>query len=161
MLHNSLRNLPWLAAALFIAFAAPVFAADLNEDPNEAQVRAIAKELRCAVCQNQSVYESNSDLAKDMLEVIRDKVAAGETEAAIRDYFFQRYGDYIYLEPTKEGMNLLLWLGPFVGLLIGAVALLSAFKKWRKQSMVAEQPKVAENDEIKKRIEKELKEIEI
>ncbi|MBF0165783.1 MAG: cytochrome c-type biogenesis protein CcmH, partial [Magnetococcales bacterium] len=66
-----------------------------NEDPTEAMVRQIAKDLRCAVCQNQSVYESNSELAKDMLKLIRDKVAAGEKEPAIRDYFHQRYGDYI------------------------------------------------------------------
>ncbi|MBF0448039.1 MAG: cytochrome c-type biogenesis protein CcmH [Magnetococcales bacterium] len=136
----------------------------LNEDPSEGMVRAIAKELRCAVCQNQSVYESNSDLAKDMLDIIREKVNAGESEAAIRDFFFQRYGDYIYLEPTKKGMNLMLWFGPLLGLIIGTLALLSAFKKWRKRSLEGQEQsdKPLENQNaMRARIEKELNDIEI
>jgi cytochrome c-type biogenesis protein CcmH len=154
-------GLALLLTILLMATSSPLLAANLNEDPSESLVRVIAKDLRCAVCQNQSVYESNSDLAKDMLGVIRDKVKAGESEAAIRDYFFQRYGDYIYLEPTKKGLNLLLWFGPLLGLLIGAVALLSAFKKWRRRSIEAEKPKSDESKEMQARIEKELKEIEI
>ena len=145
----------------FVASISPLHAGKLNEDPSEAMVRNIAKDLRCAVCQNQSVYESNSDLAKDMLGVIREKVNAGETEAAIRDYFFQRYGDYIYLEPTKKGMNMLLWFGPLIGLIIGALALLSAFKKWQKRSTEVTKPEIKEDQEMHARIEKELKDIEI
>ncbi|MBF0455658.1 MAG: cytochrome c-type biogenesis protein CcmH [Magnetococcales bacterium] len=137
-------------------------AANLNEDPSEATVRHIAKDLRCAVCQNQSVYESNSDLAQDMLGVIRDKVQAGESEATIRDYFFQRYGDYIYLEPTKKGMNLLLWFGPILGLFIGAYALLAAFKKWKARGDDAIKPaEGSKSQAMQERIEKELNDIEI
>jgi cytochrome c-type biogenesis protein CcmH len=149
-------------AVLFLLLTAisPLNAASLDEDPSEALVRVIAKDLRCAVCQNQSVYESNSDLAKDMLEIIREKVNAGESEAVIRDYFFQRYGDYIYLEPTKKGMNLLLWFGPLAGLLIGGFALLAAFKKWHKNS-APEKPKAAINKDMQDRIAKELKDIEV
>ncbi|MBF0109530.1 MAG: cytochrome c-type biogenesis protein CcmH [Magnetococcales bacterium] len=109
-------------------------ATEKKEDPTEASVREIAKSLRCAVCQNQSIYESNSDLAKDMLAVIRAKVTAGESEPAIRDYFFQRYGDYIYLEPTIQGGNRILWLGPFIALALGALALFFALKRWSASS---------------------------
>ncbi|MBF0283355.1 MAG: cytochrome c-type biogenesis protein CcmH [Magnetococcales bacterium] len=118
-----------LGSLLLVAVAG---AAERGEEPSEELVRRIAKDLRCAVCQNQSVYESNSDLAKDMLGVIRDKVRAGETEPAIRDYFLQRYGDYIYLEPLKSGGNWILWAGPFLGLLIGGGVLWKALRRWRR-----------------------------
>jgi cytochrome c-type biogenesis protein CcmH len=149
-----------LFAIVFLT-TSPLSAANLNEDPSDALVRTIAKDLRCAVCQNQSVYESNSDLAKDMLEVIRDKVKAGESEAKIRDYFFQRYGDYIYLEPTKSGMNMLLWFGPLIGLIIGALALITAFKKWKKNSVKAEKPISEADNKMQARIDEELKDIEV
>ncbi|WP_130471959.1 cytochrome c-type biogenesis protein [Candidatus Magnetaquicoccus inordinatus] len=120
-----------LSLLLALLLAAPLYSSTRNEEASEAMVRKIARDLRCAVCQNQSVYESNSDLAKDMLQIIRDKVQAGEAEHAIRDYFFQRYGDYIYLEPTTEGKNKILWWAPFVGLLLGAIALWRAILRWR------------------------------
>lgn len=119
----------WILALLFLGGG--LGAEERLEDPAEAMARQIAKELRCAVCQNQSVYDSNSDLARDMLRIIREKVAVGAKEPEIRDYFFQRYGDYIYLEPTQKGVNLLLWLGPFVGLLVGGVLLWMAVRHWR------------------------------
>lgn len=138
------------------------------EDPNESMVREIAKELRCAVCQNQSIYESNSDLAKDMLAIIREKVQAGENAATIRDYFFQRYGDYIYLEPTTNGVNWILWMGPFLGLLIGGVALGSAINRWRKTKSGTEdsektKPSSDTNVDsiLQQRIQKELDQIQL
>lgn len=158
--------LPLLSMVLLLVGAVTVVhAGERSEDPSEARVRTIAKELRCAVCQNQSVYDSNSDLAKDMLGVIRDKVRAGEESAQIRDYFFQRYGDYIYLEPTRRGMNWLLWAGPFVGLALGAWALWAAFGEWRRRRTAssaptpaaAAQPSTALHD----RIQKELDQVDI
>ncbi|MBF0143072.1 MAG: cytochrome c-type biogenesis protein CcmH [Magnetococcales bacterium] len=112
--------------------APPLSSGELREDPAEEVVRRIAKDLRCAVCQNQSVYESNSTLAKDMLGLIRDKVTAGESETAIREYFFSRYGDYIYLEPTTRGANAILWLAPFIGLLLGGGILWWAIGRWQR-----------------------------
>ncbi|MBF0379638.1 MAG: cytochrome c-type biogenesis protein CcmH [Magnetococcales bacterium] len=153
-------NLIILFAILFLT-ASPLSATTKNEDPSEALVRTIAKDLRCAVCQNQSIYESNSDLAKDMLEVIRDKVNAGESEASIRDYFFQRYGDYIYLKPTKSGMNMLLWFGPAFGLIIGALALITAFKKWKKNSIKTATPTTDTDKKMQARIDEELKNIDV
>lgn len=135
------------------------FANEQKEDPTEASVRTIAKSLRCAVCQNQSVYESNSDLAKDMLGVIRTKVAQGETESTIRDYFFQRYGDYIYLEPTTEGSNRVLWIGPFVALMMGGIALLVALKKWRQSPPT---PSVlVKTDAFHQRLQDEMKKMDV
>ena len=147
--------------------AAPGYAVEKNEHSSEALVRKIAKDLRCAVCQNQSVYESNSDLAKDMLGVIRDKVRAGVAEAQIRDYFFQRYGDYIYLEPTRRGMNWLLWGGPFIGLALGAWALWAAFSQWKTRQPSQEVKKTAtvtdnsQDAQVQDRIQKELNQVDI
>lgn len=144
-----------------LLWCAPLHSADRDEDPSEALVRKIAKDLRCAVCQNQSVYESNSDLAKDMLVVIRDKVQAGEPEAAIRDYFFQRYGDYIYLEPTGDGVNKILWLGPFVGLLIGIMGLWAAIAHWRRPPVAPEEGEPELTQEVKARIQKALDHVQV
>ncbi|MBF0273227.1 MAG: cytochrome c-type biogenesis protein CcmH [Magnetococcales bacterium] len=146
---------PLLLLAWLLAMPGPALAELRGEDPTEAMVRHIAKDLRCAVCQNQSVYESNSDLAKDMLNVIRAKVAAGEQETAIRDYFFQRYGDYIYLEPTTQGMNTLLWSAPFIGLGIGGLALWLAMRQWRKRANENVKP-VPTHAAMQERIQKEL-----
>ncbi|MBF0147974.1 MAG: cytochrome c-type biogenesis protein CcmH [Magnetococcales bacterium] len=138
-------------------WAVPSIATEQHEDPTEASVREIAKTLRCAVCQNQSIYESNSDLAKDMLSVIRTKVAAGEPESAIRDYFFQRYGDYIYLEPTAQGGNRLLWIGPFIALILGALALFSALKKWQPSQS---RPPEVDKDAFRNRLKSEMDKID-
>lgn len=161
------KNRTYGVALLFLLLfsALPVTAAPLHEDPSEARVRAIAKALRCAVCQNQSIYESHSDLAKDMLEVIRDKVKAGESDALIRDYFFQRYGDYIYLEPTKKGMNLFLWAAPWGGLLVGGLGLLAAFRRWKQknsdENAELKKTHLSDSPALRDRIEKALKEVEI
>ncbi|MBF0587811.1 MAG: cytochrome c-type biogenesis protein CcmH [Magnetococcales bacterium] len=134
-----------------------------SEDPTEAKVRDIAKGLRCAVCQNQSVYESNSDLAVDMLKVIRRKVREGHGGDEIRQYFHARYGDYIYMEPTASGMNWIIWAGPFVGLLAGGIGLVMAIRRWRRVA-----PEAAESTDnagehsgeeesaLQKRIRKEM-----
>lgn len=139
-----------------------------TEDPSESMVRKIARDLRCAVCQNQSVYESNSDLAKDILAIIRDKVLAGESEADIRHYFFQRYGDYIYLEPTQEGANRILWVAPFLGLILGGAALWRAITHWKAadtdlpETEEAGMPmQEAPTQETKDRIQKALERVQL
>ncbi|MBF0161738.1 MAG: cytochrome c-type biogenesis protein CcmH [Magnetococcales bacterium] len=132
-----------------------------EEDPSEAMVRKIAKDLRCAVCQNQSVYESNSELAKDMLVVIRDKVRAGEEEARIRDYFFQRYGDYIYLEPTGEGKNKILWWVPVLGLSMGGVGLWFALTRWKRSLAPTETGSPEVTEAVKTRIQQALDRVEV
>jgi cytochrome c-type biogenesis protein CcmH len=110
-----------VAVAMTSLITGAVGAVERTEPVEESRVRAVASGLRCAVCQNQSVYESNSDLAKDMLRIIREKVRNNESDTQIRTYFRDRYGDYVYLEPTREGGNYLLWVAPFLALLGGSV----------------------------------------
>ena len=93
------------------------------ESGEEQRVREIAQQLRCAVCQNESVADSGSTLAKNMRDVIREQVASGESPEAIKAYFVSKYGDYILMEPRKEGMNLLLWVFPFLALVLGGVVI--------------------------------------
>lgn len=156
------RLLLTLAIMSFMfSWGMPLGAVEKLENPTEATVRDIAKSLRCAVCQNQSVYESNSDLAKDMLSVIRTKVTAGEPESSIRDYFFQRYGDFIYLEPTTQGGNGLLWGGPFLALALGGIALFSALKKWRPREISVEKKPSIETDTFQNRLKQELENVDV
>lgn len=87
-------------------------ASSVAEDPAQREMLSIAQKLRCAVCQNQPVSESNSGLARDMRAVISEQLAAGKSESEIIDYFVDRYGDYVLLEPRKSGAALLLWILP-------------------------------------------------
>ena len=96
-------------------------AASVTEDPLERQMLEIAKELRCAVCQNQAVAESNSDLAKDMRALIREQLVAGKSHAEIMDYFVQRYGDYVLLKPPYARTGTVLWILPPALLMLLAV----------------------------------------
>ena len=117
-----------LAAALLAAFAASAaWAFEPSErlaDPVlEARAEAIGRELRCLVCQNQSIEESNADLAHDLRLLVRKLLVAGDTDQEVRDYIVARYGIFVLLDPPFEPVTWLLWLGP-PALLLGAGAVL-------------------------------------
>jgi len=84
----------------------------------DERVRALAAELRCVVCQNQSLLDSDADLAKDMRALIRERVTAGDTDEAIVDFLVERYGDFILLQPPFKPATWFLWLGPLAFLLL-------------------------------------------
>ena len=88
------------------------------EDAHQRQVLDIAVKLRCAVCQSQSVGESDSELAVEMKAIIGEQLNAGQTEHQIIDYFVQRYGDYILMKPRSDGVGRALWLTPLAALLV-------------------------------------------
>ncbi len=108
-------------------------ALSMGDDELQAKTKEIAKVLRCAVCQSESVWESNSTLAIQMRDIVRDRLLAGESADEIKDYFVSRYGDYIVFKPRFEGINLLLWGGPFTILLIGGVILLRNIRRWTRK----------------------------
>jgi len=117
-----------LAAAVALAGAAapaPQAPQDLEE-----QVREIAAQLRCPVCQNLSVGDSPSGLANEMRGVIREKLKAGESRQQIEAYFTSKYGEWILLAPMKKGFNLLAWGLPFVGIVAGAFAVVFLTRRW-------------------------------
>ena len=105
---------------LLALFCVSAFAAEVNEDPLERQVLEIAGDLRCAVCQNQPVSESNADLARDMREIIREQLQQGKTHDEIVNYFVARYGDYVLLKPRARGPGTVVWVAPAV--LVGVLS---------------------------------------
>lgn len=116
----------WLAVAL-LTFASPTLALDAEEmfdDPaQEARAREIGRQLRCLVCQNESIFDSNAGLARDLRVVVRERMDAGDSDAEVIAYVSDRYGDYVLLEPRMGGRTLVLWLAPLVFLGLGGVGL--------------------------------------
>ena len=108
-----------LGGAAWAKEAAPAAADPLLEE----RVMAIAAELRCLVCQNQTIAESDADLAKDLRNQVREKLLQGQSEGDIMDYMTARYGDFVLWRPPFKPITLLLWLGPVLLLLAGLLAL--------------------------------------
>ena len=96
----------------------------LSDPVLEARARAISAELRCLVCQNESIDQSDADLAHDLRVLVRQRLEAGDTDQQVRDYLVRRYGDFILLKPPVKPVTYLLWFGPFVLLAIGAAGVL-------------------------------------
>jgi len=96
----------------------------------EAQVREIAAQLRCPVCQGLSVGDSPSELANEMRSLVREQLQQGKTSAEVLDYFAQRYGEWILLAPPKRGFNMVIWVLPFVLLPVGAAAVYLRVRRW-------------------------------
>lgn len=127
-----------LALFLFLASLGPAFAVNPDEvlpDPAlEARARAISAELRCMVCQNQSIDDSNAELAKDLRVLVRERLANGDSDEAVIDYVVSRYGEFVLLKPRFETKTMILWGMPILLLLIGAVTLLVAALRRGRQS---------------------------
>jgi cytochrome c-type biogenesis protein CcmH len=117
-----------LGAAAFSAQAKE--AAPLAEDPVvEKRLLAITTELRCLVCQNQTIADSNADLANDFRREIRKLIAEGKSDQEILDFMVARYGDFVRYRPPLKGVTLLLWAGPGVLLIIGLAALIRFLRR--------------------------------
>jgi cytochrome c-type biogenesis protein CcmH len=130
-----------LLAALLVACALQAHgreAAPAVADPAlEQRAMKLAAELRCLVCQNQSLAESNAGLALDLKEQVRSQLRAGRSDAEIRKYMVERYGDFVLYSPPWKATTVLLWTGPFI-LLAGGAALLVAYQRRRRARVVEE-----------------------
>ena len=89
----------------------------------EARARAISREIRCLVCQNENIDESGADLARDLRRLVRERLVAGDGDQAVRDFLVARYGDYVLLRPPLKPTTWLLWFAPPLILLLGALGL--------------------------------------
>jgi cytochrome c-type biogenesis protein CcmH len=98
------------------------------------RVREIASELRCVVCQNLSVADSPSDLAKEMRNVVREQVQQGKSREEVQAYFVSRYGEYVLLAPPKRGFNLLVWGLPFLAVVTGGGVVYLVARRWTAQT---------------------------
>ncbi len=123
----------------------------------EDKVREIASELRCVVCQNLSVADSPSDLAKEMRNLVRELVQRGMSREEIDAYFVSRYGEFVLLAPPKRGFNLLVWGLPFVAIAVGGGAVYLVARRWVGQAP-ARQPEI--DPAYAERVHRELKERE-
>jgi cytochrome c-type biogenesis protein CcmH len=119
--------------ALLISLAGPAFAVqpdELMKDPAlETRARALSSELRCLVCQNESIDDSEAPLARDIRVLIRERIGKGESNDAVRAYLVSRYGDFILLKPPFKPETLLLWLSPVLTLALGVAAALYARRR--------------------------------
>jgi cytochrome c-type biogenesis protein CcmH len=125
---------------LFVLMPLPAFAVRPDEilsDPVlEARARNLSAELRCMVCQNESIDESDAPLAHDLRVLVREHLQAGESDAAIRNYLVARYGDFILLKPPFKAETFLLWTAPLLVLLAGTVGIALAARR-RSQAPAA------------------------
>jgi cytochrome c-type biogenesis protein CcmH len=110
-----------LASALFVATAAGAVLPDeqLADPALEARARTISQQLRCVVCQNQSIDDSDAPLARDLRLIVREQLSAGKTDAQTMDYVVERYGNFVLLKPPFEPATWALWLAPLFVLLAG------------------------------------------
>ena len=113
----------------------------------ESRLKAISEELRCLVCQNQTIADSHATLAVDLRQQIRAMVGAGKTDAEIRAYMVQRYGDFVLYKPPFQLNTILLWLGPAILIAGGTVALVVTIRR-RRALPVAPAPDAARRREI-------------
>ena len=122
-------------AAAFVLMASAVRAADAvptEQDPvTAARAVKLAEKLRCLVCQNQSIAESNAELALDLRRQINEQIAAGRTDQQIVDYMVARYGDFVLYQPPVKSTTILLWAGPGILVLIGFLILARTLRSRR------------------------------
>jgi len=116
------RLLAILAGVLSLAAASDP-AERLKDPAQEAKARQIFAEVRCLVCQNESIDDSEADLAHDLRQIVREQVVAGKSEAEIKTFLTERYGEFVLLTPRFSLGNLALWGGPFLVVLAGAALL--------------------------------------
>jgi cytochrome c-type biogenesis protein CcmH len=118
---------------ILLVFSQSIFAGtatSLAEDPAlEARLKAMSQELRCLVCQNSTLADSDAPLAEDLRKEIRGQMRAGKTDTEITDYLVTRYGDFVRYRPPVNNSTALLWFGPFLLLLVGAFMMFRVLKK--------------------------------
>lgn len=136
-----------LFLCLLLVFSAPVLSVGPDEilsDPVlEARARELSAGLRCLVCQNQSIDDSDADLARDLRLLVRERLVAGDSNAEAEQYIVDRYGEYVLLNPRLGGHTILLWIAAPILLLIGLGAL---FLARRSNSVSAGRPLTAEEE---------------
>ena len=126
-----------ILASLLLLFSLPAQAVlpdEVLDDPGlETRARALSRDIRCLVCQNQSIDDSNADLARDLRILVRERLVAGDSDTEVVNYLVSRYGDFVMLRPPVTGTTYVLWFGPA---LVLAVALFGVAVWFRRRRTV-------------------------
>jgi cytochrome c-type biogenesis protein CcmH len=150
-----------LLAFLFIALASTAGAVEPGErlaDPAlEARARALSKELRCLVCQNESIDDSNADLAHDLRALLRERIKDGDSDQQAINFIVSRYGDFVLLKPPIEPATYVLWFAPLALLAFGTIGIVVALRRRYATPQAAPAPLTAAE---RQRLAKLLKESE-
>jgi len=148
-----------LIGAALLILSLPAFAIftekPLADPEQEARAQHLMREFRCLVCQNQAISESHADLASDMRAIVRERIAAGDDNEAVRQYFIDRYGDWVLLDPPLNRKTILLWAGGGVILLVG-IGLI--FIRMRRSTRAGAQGQTALSDVEKAELERLMRE---
>jgi cytochrome c-type biogenesis protein CcmH len=138
--------------ALLLTFMVPAVAVTPDEmlkDPAlEARARQLSQELRCMVCQNQSIDDSEAPLAHDLRVLVRDRLTAGDSDSQVLDYLVSRYGEFVLLKPRFETSTLLLWGLPPLALISGLIGLVVALRRRNKIAAEPEALSAAEQSRL-------------
>jgi cytochrome c-type biogenesis protein CcmH len=153
---SRLRRSALVAVMLGILTAGPAFAVQPDEvlanAALEARARTISEELRCMVCQNQSIDDSDADLARDLRVLVRERLTAGDSNSEVIDFVVSRYGEFVLLKPRFSLRNALLWGTPLILLAAGGIViLLGARSRKRGEAATLSAQESAELDEILRR----------
>lgn len=138
-----------LSILMLFAFASQALAVNPDEvldDPVlEQRARSLSTGIRCLVCQNQSIDDSDADLARDLRIIVREKLVEGLSDDEILDYLVVRYGEFVLLKPRLNNQTLLLWMLPLIALIIGAIFALKTFGSAKRREV--KQAKILTEDE--------------
>jgi cytochrome c-type biogenesis protein CcmH len=144
------RSLPWWLTLIFsvsLCFCGSILSAlavlpdeRLADPALEARARTLGQELRCLVCQNQSIDDSNADLAHDLRVLVRERLVAGDSDAQVLAYLTSRYGDYVLLRPPVKPTTWLLWFGPPLLLIVGGLVILMNWRRRRTEALAQPAP---------------------
>ena len=131
-MNRSILGAVLVSVCLLVGNALALQPNEVLKDPAlEARARALSKDIRCLVCQNQSIDDSNADLARDLRVLVRERLQKGDRDPEILDFLVKRYGDFVLLKPPVKVSTYLLWYGPIGILILGVIGLIVFFRNRR------------------------------
>lgn len=141
---------------LVLLLAMPAAAQPPATNVDDARVYEVASQLRCVVCQNLSVADSPSEMANQMRTIVRERLASGESPEQVRQYFLDKYGEWILLEPQRHGFSLVVWLAPVVAVAVGLVLFVVLIRRWTRRRVRLATAPVSVDPAMRARIQREL-----
>ena len=131
-MNRSILGAVLVSVCLLVGNALALQPNEVLKDPAlEARARALSKDIRCLVCQNQSIDDSNADLARDLRVLVRERLQKGDSDPEILDFLVKRYGDFVLLKPPVKVSTYLLWYGPIGIFILGVIGLVVFFRNRR------------------------------